>query len=108
MNATVVGAEIEVSYNEPTANADGSPLVDLDHTSVYVDSGSGPTKVTDIPASSPNGGGAITQRFSAPIANGQEADVSVWATASDRSGNASAPSTVTVIRIDKLAPAPPG
>jgi hypothetical protein len=107
MNAVVVGAEIEVTYTEPTQNADNSPIQDLDHTSIYADGGSGANKMLDVPASSPNGGGAVIQRISVPVSDGQEADVSIWATAFDGSGNESAQGTVVTIRIDKLAPAPP-
>jgi hypothetical protein len=107
MNAVVVGVEIEVIYNEPTQNADGSPIQDLDHTTIYADGGAGPNKMIDVPASSVNGGGLVVQRISSPVADGQEADVTVWATAFDGSGNESAQGTVVTIRIDKLAPAPP-
>ena len=50
-------------------------------------------------------GGTIT--VTVPVAAGQQADVSFWATATDLSGNESAPSLTVVRRIDRLAPAAP-
>lgn len=107
MQATVVGTEVEVVYEEPTVNADGSPIVDLDHTSVYGDSGSGPSKVADVPATSSTGGGMITQRVTFPVAENQESNVTIFATATDSTGNEGPRSPEVVVRIDRLPPGPP-
>ena len=107
-NASVNDVKITVDYTEPTVNADGSALTDLNHTSIYYSiSGGTAVKATDVNASSVNGGGIISQQITIPISNGQEADVDVWATATDNSGNESANSITVTVRIDKLAPGAP-
>lgn len=105
---TVSASVVTATYTEPALNADGSALVDLDHTSVYYRIGTAePVKGPAVPASAPAGGGAITTQVNVPVAAGQEADVDFWATATDASGNESVPSATVRVRIDRLAPAPP-
>jgi len=100
----VTGAEVTVTYTEPTTNEDGSPLLDLNFCSIFYDMGDGPTKAIDITASKPTGGGTISTNFIVPVLDGMERDVSVWGTASDGSNNASAESVKDSVRIDRLAP----
>jgi len=107
INFTVTGTNVESSYTEPTVNEDGSPLSDLAKTTIYYDLGAGQVKALDVPASSPTGGGQISQTVTVPIVSGQEANVKFWATATDTSGNESAPSNSVTVRIDRLAPGPP-
>ena len=106
MQYLLTGTQVEASYTEPTTNADGSPLTDLHHTSIYYDMGAGAVNVVDLP-SSLTGGGIVQYSFVVPILDGQERAVSFWATATDGSGNTSEPSTPVIVRIDRLAPAPP-
>jgi hypothetical protein len=102
------GTQIDTQYTEPTTNADGSPLTDLNHTSIFYDVGDGvPVNVVDLPSSLNTGGQQVSYSFMVPIVEGQEADVSFWATATDTSGNESAPSPVVIRRIDRLAPSFP-
>jgi len=105
--ATVTGAVVELAYEEPTVNTNGSALVDLDHTTIYYDMGSGPVEAMQVPASAPTGGATILQAVSVPVVDGQEADVTFWATASDASENESDPSNTATERIDRLAPGAP-
>lgn len=98
---------LEYSYTEPTTNSDGSPLVDLDHTSIYVDVGAGPVKTLDVPATSPNGGGNIVQIIQNPFEEGKEGTVSVHATAVDDNNQESEIGAQATVEVDFLAPAPP-
>lgn len=98
---------IKVEYQEPSTNATGTALTDLALTSIYYDKGAGAVKAMDVPASSPAGGGQISQIIQVEIPANEEADIKVWATATDLSGNLSLPSDVVTVRVDNLPPAPP-
>jgi hypothetical protein len=113
----VDSVNVTAAYTEPTTNADPelSPLVDLDHVTVYYDLGfgDGPQIGVEVPASSPTGGMGMTAILPVPVADGQEADVTFFARAFDRDkldgspGNASADSSTDVLRVDRLAPSAP-
>jgi len=98
---------IKVEYQEPVTNANGTPLVDLALTSIFYDKGQGAVKALDVPATSPTGGGVISQIIQVPVGDNEEIDVKVWAIAVDLSGLPSLPSDVITVRIDNLPPAPP-
>jgi len=110
---TVSGAVLTVTYTEPATNTDGSPLTDLARTNVYTEillAGQTPQKGPNVAATRPAGGGAITTTVTVPIGAAltiKEANVKVWATATDTSGNESAPSIVVTKRVDQLAPSAP-
>src|SRR3990170_330159 len=90
---TVSGAVLTVTYTEPTTNTDGSPLTDLARTNVYTEillPGQAPVKGPNVAATTPTGGGAISTTTTVPIGATlpiKEANVKVWATATDASGN---------------------
>lgn len=107
IDATVTGTQITLDYTEPTTNKDGSLLTDLDHTTIYYDKGEGTVKAKDVPATALTGGGSISEQFVVPVAEDTEADVNIWATATDTSGNESADSEIITKRIDRLAPGAP-
>lgn len=107
MEFLVNGTRIDASYIEPTTNADDSALMDLHHTSIYYDIGDGAVNVVDLPSSLATGGGQIAYSFIVPVVDGQEVDVSLWATATDNNGNESLPSSTIVKRVDRLAPSFP-
>jgi len=104
-DAEVSGSQVDVSYTEPTTNADGSPLTDLDHTTTYYDNGDGPVNAHEEPATALTGGGNIAVQIIVPVADGEEANVDFWATATDQSGNESEKSPIDTERIDRLPPA---
>lgn len=107
MKFLIHGTQIEAEYTEPTLNEDNSPLTDLHHTSIYYDIGSGPVLVIELPASLNTGGNLVQYSFIVPVTANQEATVNFWATATDSSGNESAPSEAVTLRIDRLAPKAP-
>ena len=107
LTVTATGVDLTVSYTEPATNVNDSLITDADHTSIYFDIGAGTVKALDVPATSINSGGEIVQNISIPIIDGQESDVSVWATSSDISGNESDKSNIIIIRIDRLKHNPP-
>ena len=110
---TVSGAVLTVTYTEPATNTDGSPLTDLARTNVYTEMllpGQAPVKGPNVAASASTGGGAISTTITVPIGAAlpiKEANVKVWATATDTSGNEGPPSNVVTKRVDQLAPSAP-
>lgn len=105
---TVTGASVTATYTEPTTNADATPLTDLAKTNVYYQlPGGTPVKGPDVPASRPQGGGAISTQVTVPVIAGQDVLVTFWATATDTAANESARSTEVQRRIDRLAPGAP-
>lgn len=113
IDATVVGTEVRVDYTEPTTNANGTPLIDLDHISVYYQVNPDLTppgeevKDRDEPASSPTGGAANSVNVTVPVGADQEAFADLWVTAVDDVGNESGPSPKARVQIDHLPPAAP-
>src|SRR3990167_7488539 len=110
---TVSGAVLTVTYTEPATNTDGSPLTDLARTNVYTEillPGQAPVKGPNVAATALGGGGAVSTTITVPIGAAlaiKEANVRVWATATDTSGNESVPSTAVTKRVDQLAPSAP-
>lgn len=110
---TVNGTNITVSYTEPATNEDGSPLLDLSHTTIYLDiigDGDSESAVKEVPASSKVGGGEIAAEIIVPNLDVNETAIELWATASDFVGNESGKSNILRLEaaeIDQLAPAPP-
>ncbi len=104
----VTGTEVSFEFTEPSTNANAAPLLDLAHTNIYFQVGSSvPVKGPNLPALALAGGGIKAGTVTVPVLEGQEADVTFWATATDLAGNESAPSLKTIKRIDRLAPAAP-
>lgn len=107
-DVTVTGTQLRAEYKEPSVNKDGSPLVDLKETRVYFQIvGKSPAVGLTVPASSKIGGQPVSGDVLVPVLVDQEADVNLWATALDLSGNESGPSNVLQKRIDRLAPDAP-
>lgn len=105
----VTSVNVTVTYKEPSTNADGSPLEDLVGTNVYYQIGTVVTKAIEVPATSPNGGGDITTEITVPVSDGEDKDVTVWATALDDGTpqNESEPSPFDTVNIDRQAPGAP-
>lgn len=109
LNATATGAVVRLSYNEPTQNADNTPLRDLSKTTGYwtaMPNGAPLACVTTV-ASALTGGGHIEADCTVPVLAGQEADIAFTVTASDTTGNESRPTNQAVLRLDFLSPASP-
>ena len=105
VTVTPTGTILTVDYEEPATNTNGSLLTDLKETAVfYAFPGQAVTLCVTTTASRPTGGGHVSVACTVPVSEGQELDVTVTATASDLSGNRSAPSDPVVTRIDRLAP----
>lgn len=108
-DVTVTGAQVNLSYQEPTTNKTGTPLSDLGKTTGYYSApiGSAPVSCVTTPATSANGGGIITALCVVPILKDQEADVRFIVTATDKTGNESDQSAPVDKRLDFLAPSSP-
>lgn len=107
IDASVTGVEVAVTYQEPATNADGSPLSDLDHTTIYHNFGGPKVEAARAPATASVGNGLITRTITIPVGENQEVNVDIWATATDSSGNEGAESARVTKRIDRLAPGAP-
>ena len=108
LDAVVIGAQVTLTYKEPSTNSDGSALKDLKSTTAYYTVNGGPTiKGPETPATSSTGGVARVVTLNIPITDSQETTLKFWATATDESSNESVPSTAVIKRIDKLAPSSP-
>jgi len=108
-DVTVTGTQVNMVYQEPTANKTGTPLADLAETTGYYAAPitAQPIPCVTTPATARTGGGTITALCVVPIFRDQEADVRFTVTASDLSGNESAASDPVDRRLDFLAPGPP-
>jgi len=119
MSVTQSGTEFEIKYTEPTQNAvnpdtgEAPPLTDLAFTTIFFqkDFDAQPTKIVDVAATSPSGGGKITQLITVPITPFSEYNLDFLTTATDDAvplANESEESVRVQERIDNWAPAPPG
>jgi hypothetical protein len=80
---------VTMSWDEPSTNADGTPLTDLAMTTAWFKLGSGlDTRAVDVAASSLSGGTRMSATFTVPSASGP---ASFWVTATDTLGNVSLP-----------------
>lgn len=84
------GGDFTVNYTEPTTNADGSALTDLDHCNVTTQAGSQTAVVSsDIAASAATGGGAkapVITMLWGPVPS-QALPLSFSVTCTDGTGN---------------------
>ena len=105
--ATQTGAEVTLTWYEPTTNTDGSPLNDLAKIRVYDNYSGVMTMVKEVNASGPTGGSTESTTVTVPVTAGQEKNVIFYVTAVDDDGNESPPSNTKTVNIDRLAPASP-
>lgn len=105
---TITGAQAEMTWTEPTVNADGSPLTDLTQTRGTFQTPAQPETVCEgpVPASSPTGGAEVMVRCTVPVAQGAETPITFRAYAQDDNGNVSKPAELHKI-IDLLEPDSP-
>ena len=95
---------------ETTTNEDGSPVTDLNYTTLYYQIDDGELVfVVDIPASSPSGGEAFSHTLTIDVPIGSEVSIRAGGTSSDlaKKPNVSEYAYSNIIRIDKLAPGSP-
>lgn len=98
------GVLIEVQYDEPTTFSDGTPLTNLQKTTIFYNMGQGSTTIKDVNASNLRGGGHIVTEVSIPILPSQEKTLTVWATATSTKGVTSIRSNVESLNVDRLSP----
>lgn len=103
LQAVPGGMEGTLQYDEPDINADGTPLTDLDHTTIYSDYLGDFQKLYDVPASTATGGNTINQDIFLPLPDGMHT-ISFYATATDLNENTSEPSETITEVIDLVPP----
>ncbi len=92
IHVTAAKPTVSVFYTEPTTAQDGRPLTSLAKTTIYVDTGDGSVTAKEIPATSPHGGGQISQIIPIPLKQ-HEVMASICVTATDSLGNESPPAS---------------
>lgn len=100
-------SNLQVEYDEPTENHNGTPLQDLEDTHVTYDKGAGQVECSRTPASTATGGGHVQTMCSVPANRGEEFDVDIRAYATDHVGNVSDPSETVTKYIDRNPPKGP-
>jgi hypothetical protein len=104
-NSTV---SVDATYDEPTLDSTGTPLLDLAYTSVYYKVDAAPVVVgAKTTASKPSGGGKVVTTLIIPAPAGAITKVDFRVSATDFVGNESAMSPVVPFTIERLAPAVP-
>ena len=100
------GVEIDVSYQEPTTNANGGPISDLAGTRIYYDVGAGSVKAYDVEATALTGGGTVARAVKVPwgVKQGQ---IRLMANAIDIAANVSPMAEPPPVPVDTLAPGAP-
>ena len=109
LSGTIVGTQVNITYQEPNTNEDGTTLDDLAKTTVYYQVQGSTFSVVGatVTATSTAGNGIINTSVTLPMITKKALNYNIWATATDLSNNESVPSNVIVERVDKLAPAAP-
>ena len=80
---------LTVTYSEPSTRGNGQPLNNLSHTTIYVGTGINLTKMKEVAATSPSGGGNISEVVHFPITQKQGMEVRICITATDAEGHES-------------------
>lgn len=108
LTVTLSGTQFIVSYTEPAVNADGTPLHDLHHTTIYYQIGmTAPVRLIDVNATTPEGGQIVTGTVTVPVPENAETVVRIFVSASDVVGNESGKSVSNDQLIDHLPPGAP-
>lgn len=96
--AQATGIRVPFEYEEPTTDMDGSTLTDLAKIVIYYDivedSITTPTKLLEVPATQPTGGGHVKKTVVVPLTKNKMVTVDFHAVAVDTSGNESQKSNV--------------
>ena len=99
--------ELELSFTEPAINSDGSPLLDLAFSTIYLVTPDTKLKVLSIPASGVVGGKLQNAPVVVSAPAGQKTELLFEVTSTDISGNESAADVAVRIMVDRIAPASP-
>ena len=86
---SVAKPTVSVSYTEPSVTIDGKPLTGLAKTTIYYDLGSGRMLAKEIPATTPVGGGHISETITLPTHATGGQTVWICVTATNQYGNES-------------------
>jgi len=105
---TPTSCTFAAKYTEPTTNRLLGP-VNLTGTTIYYTWNNGAEKIIQVPASSVNGGGAITQNITEPCVPGQKYTAAGSVTAKNPNGESIRATLVplTIDRSAEVAPNPP-
>lgn len=99
--------ELDLTFTEPSVNSDGSPLLDLAFSTIYLVTPDAKLKVLAIPASGVAGGKVQNAPVVVNAPAGQKTDLLFEVTSTDVAGNESLPDVAILITVDRIAPAAP-
>lgn len=97
---------VDATFTEPDQNSDGTPLQDLDFSTIYYSEG-GTEESAQVSASNLMGGQEQTLSLMLPVLRGTTKTFTFWATSTDVKGNESLKSDSVVFTIDRQTPNPP-
>lgn len=88
-----------ITYTEPTEDANSQPLTNLASTRIYYDKGAGAVMAKETPASAGTGGGDIATEIDIPRSQGGREPISatLWATAVDTDSDESVISNIQTV-----------
>lgn len=111
IDASITSSTVTINYTEPSDLVDERPLTDLIYTTIKPvlrdrDGQESPLPPIQMPASSPNGGGAISHQFQVSTQD-DFFTVLLTVTATRDTGAESIPSAQVTVIIDRVPPSPP-
>lgn len=96
--------EVTATFTEPNASVDGSPLTDLDYSTVYIITPAGTIKSPAIQETQASGGGNVTINLLVTALNGVKTTLKFAASSTDTSGNEGARTAEVSLVIDRVGP----
>lgn len=100
------GATFTIQYTEPTLLQNGQPLANLTGTNLYWKLDTGAETKLVVPATKPQGGGAVSRDLTVPVGPGAKATLAVAATGVNSYGESVRTTAAQIV--DRLAEVAPG
>ena len=99
--------ELNATFTEPNTNSDGTPLLDLDYSTIYIITPAGTIKAPLIQESNASGGGIQTVKIMVNAPSGVKTTLQFAATSTDTTGNEGQRTPEVTVVIDRIAPSVP-
>lgn len=99
--------ELDATFTEPTVSSDGSPLTDLDYSTIYIITPAGTLKAPAIQESAATGGGVRAVKLLVDAPSNAKTTLRFAASSTDTAGNEGPRTAEVTVVIDRIAPAAP-
>ncbi len=99
--------ELTATFDEPATNTDGTPLADLDYSTVYITTPAGTIKAPVIQESKPTGGGTMSTTIQVNAPANAKTTIHFAVSSTDTAGNEGPKTPDLVYVVDRIAPAAP-